>query len=106
MFEVACIAALHPERLGPSPDWGGGGYLSMLAPGSVTIDPTGEVTGWPWENGCDPYAQHQYFPLQAKVSKTVVSKYGRYGYIYSNGGCPKLETAGPVTAWTWLPKKD
>lgn len=92
IFEVACMIALHPERLGV----GFYDQLWAIAPGSV------EVPKWNAFNieGLD----HRFFSFHGEKTQTI-SDYGRFCSFNSSTEIGNIPM-GPVTAWTWSRHKE
>lgn len=88
IFEVACMIAVHPERLGKG---GYGKELHAVCPGSVEIPKPDAL----YHDGLDG----RHFDFYG-VGAVTVNKYDRYCSFVSNTS-GSLAHMGPVTAWTW-----
>jgi hypothetical protein len=88
IFEVACMIAVHPMRLGKG---GFSNELHAICPGSVEV-PKSNAT---YHEGLD----RRHFGFYGDGAKTV-SDYNRHcSFTSSTGG--SYQNFGPVTAWTW-----
>ncbi len=88
IFEVACMIAVHPERIGKG---GFSNELHAVCPGSIEIPKLDAL----YHDGID----RRHFGFYGEAVKTVNS-YNRF-CCFSSDTHGSHSHFGPVTAWTW-----